>query len=66
MRKVAIILLAGEESSRYKNSLNSQLNNYQEKLLSKKGNISLLKFVIGELRPFGDIFIVTKCKERKA
>ncbi|UCG90060.1 MAG: nucleotidyltransferase family protein [Candidatus Heimdallarchaeota archaeon] len=65
MGKVAIILLAGGEASRYKASLKSLVNNYQDKLLSKRGNISLLEFVVGELRPLGDIFIVTKGEERK-
>ncbi|MFX0123069.1 MAG: molybdenum cofactor guanylyltransferase [Candidatus Hodarchaeota archaeon] len=65
MEKVTIILLAGGEASRYRNSFKSLTNSHHDKLLSKKGNISLLEFVCAELRSLGDIIVVTRGEKRK-
>lgn len=65
MEKVSIILLAGGEASRYNRSFESQKNAHYDKLLSNRGNISLLEFVTNELRPLGEIIIVTRGEKRK-
>ncbi|MHA2202350.1 MAG: NTP transferase domain-containing protein [Candidatus Hodarchaeales archaeon] len=65
MKKVVIILLAGGKASRYRNSFKPPTNNHHDKLLSKKGDISLLEFVCTELRPLGDIIVATRGKKRK-
>ncbi len=65
MKKVVIILLAGGEASRYNNSFKSLNNNRYDKLLSKKGDNSLLEFVCDELGPLGDIIVVTRGEKRK-
>jgi molybdopterin-guanine dinucleotide biosynthesis protein A len=65
MEKVTIILLAGGEASRYRNSFKSPTNSHHDKLLSKKGDVSLLEFVCAELRPLGDIIVTTRGEKRK-
>lgn len=65
MESVSIILLAGGEASRYNISFDSQKNAHYDKLLSNRGNISLLEYVTNEIRPLGEIIIVTRGEKRK-
>ena len=65
MEKAVIILLAGGEASRYNLSLKLRTDKPYDKLLSNRDNISLLEFVTDELKPLGDIIIVTRGKKRK-
>ncbi len=65
MEKIVIILLAGGEASRYNFSLKLPTDKPIDKLLSNRDNISLLEFVTDELKPLGDIIIVTRGKKRK-
>ncbi len=62
MKPVTIIILAGGKASRFNIS---KARNYSDKLLSNRGEISLLEFVIGELRSLGDIIVVTRGEKRK-
>ncbi|UCG02233.1 MAG: NTP transferase domain-containing protein [Candidatus Heimdallarchaeota archaeon] len=65
MNNVIFILLAGGEASRYRNSFKSLTNGHHDKLLSRKGDLSLLEFVCAELKPLGDVIVVTRGEMRK-
>lgn len=62
MNPVTLIILAGGKASRFNIS---KAESYSDKLLSNKGEVRLLEFVIGELRSLGDIIVVTRGEKRK-
>ncbi len=65
MEDIAIVLLAGGQSYRYRSTLESGLSYHSDKLLSKKDNGSLLEYVVNELKPLGKIYIITRGEKRK-
>jgi molybdopterin-guanine dinucleotide biosynthesis protein A len=65
MEKVTIILLAGGEASRYRNSFKPLTKRHHDKLLSEVGDISLLEYVCFELNSFGNVVVVTRGDQRQ-
>lgn len=66
MLDVRVIILAGGQSSRYNEGNNTDKNNNTDKLLSKKGNLTVLEYVIKQTLTFSNhIVVVTRNIDRK-
>ncbi|MFX0170335.1 MAG: NTP transferase domain-containing protein [Candidatus Hodarchaeota archaeon] len=66
MISTKIILLAGDQASRYNIASRQHSTNPQrDKLLSDRGNRYIIEFIVSELYSLGDIIIVTSGKQRK-